>query len=302
MRRVEAPGNWDYFVNILRFLPFRCWLGMAVFWLVAALLRWWAAPAFERLPADYLAETSYAAKFQFHYAPSSPAEESESIVRRRDQTLTSGPRHSIIQGDVHWASPTGVVLFETLNLYGVDRQNRQNLAGFGNKDRAGQYLFPPHTGKQRYGVWDPFYAGPLVATFDHVDQFRGLEVYVFNSVADGVDETDGFVSLPDVPEKYSALSYGKSRLWIEPVSGVVVNFEDAGTSYFVEPTTGRHVGEPIFLWTARYTPETINAQLKFATATRLRMLALEIWLPLTLAVAGLLWIALGFRGARGGKQ
>jgi hypothetical protein len=32
-------------------------------------------------------------------------------------------------------------------------------------DRTGQYLFPPHTGKGMYGLWDPIYAGPYVATF-----------------------------------------------------------------------------------------------------------------------------------------
>ena len=269
---------------------------------MAALLRWWLAPAFELLPTDYVAETSYSAKLWSRQTISSAAEESESIVRRRDETLTSRDGHSIIQGDSHWLTSAGVVFFETVNLYGVDRSNRQNMAGYGNADRSGQYLFPPNIEKKRYGLWDPDYAGPRVVTFDHVDKFRGVTVYVFNSLADGIDETTGFESLPDVPEKYHALSYGKGRLWIEPISGVVVDWEDAGMSYFVETKTGERVGEPMARWSAHYTAETIKAQLQRATAAHGWIRALEVWLPLTFAAAGLIWIAAGFciprRGAR----
>jgi Porin PorA len=277
-----------YLVNTSRSLPRWFWLGAAALWLMAALLRWWIAPAFELLPADYVAETSYTAKLWSRQTVLSGEEESDSIVRRRDQTLTSREGHSIIQGDAHWLTTAGVVIFETLNLYGVDRYNRQNLAGYGNENRSGQYLFPPHVEKTQYDLWDPDYAGPRVVIFDHVDKFRGIKVYVFNSIADGIDETAGFES-PDVPEKYHALSYGRGRIWIEPISGVVVDYEDAGRSYFIGTKTGERVSEPMARWSARYTGETIKAQLQLATVMRGRMRLLELWLPLTFAVAGLIW-------------
>ena len=139
-------------MNTSRYLPHRFWLGAAALWLIAALLRWWVAPAFELLPTDYVAETSYTAKLWSRQTPLSAAEESESIVRRRDQTLTSRDGHSIIQGDAHWLTLAGVVIFETFNLYGMDRRSRQNLAGYGNEDRSGQYLLPPHNEKKQYGL------------------------------------------------------------------------------------------------------------------------------------------------------
>jgi hypothetical protein len=255
-----------YLVNTSRNLPHRFWLGAAALWLMAALLRWWIAAALELRPTDYVAETSYTAKLWSRQTVLSAAEESESIVRRWDQTLTSRDRHSIVQGDAHWLTTAGVVIFETLNLYGIDRYNRQNLAGYGSEDRSGQYLFPPHVEKKQHGLWA------------------------------------GFESLPDVPEKYRALCYGKGPLWIEPVSGAVVDYEDAGRSYFIETKTGECVGEPMALWCARYAAETIKAQFRLATTMRGRMRALELWLPLTFATAGLIWISVGFctrrRGAR----
>jgi hypothetical protein len=109
-------------------LPHRFWLGTAALWLIAAILRWSVAPAFELLPTDYVGETSYTGKLWSRQTVLSAPEESESVVRRRDQTLTCRDGHAIIQGDAHWLTPAGVVIFETLNLYGVDRNNRQNLA------------------------------------------------------------------------------------------------------------------------------------------------------------------------------
>ncbi|MBI3776267.1 MAG: DUF3068 domain-containing protein [Gammaproteobacteria bacterium] len=272
----------------------KCWLGAAAFWMLAVLLRWGIAPYYEKIPADYFMETQYTAKLWSRQTPASDAVESDSMVRRRDQTLTRSAAHSIIQGDAHWLTATGILIFETLNTYGVDRRTRQNLTSYGDQERTGQYLFPPHTLKQQYDFWDPIYAGPNRMTFAQVDRFRDIEVYVFDSRAEGLDETAGYRSSPDVPEKYRVLTYGKGRLWVEPVSGVVVDHEDGGTSYYVELKSGRYVGEPINQWYARYTPETIQAQLQFAKTSRRWMLALEVWLPLTFVTTGLFCIAAAF--------
>ena len=75
-----------YLVNTSRYLPHRYWLGAAALWLMAALLCWWVAPAFELLPTNYVAEIGYTAKLWSRQTVLSAAEESESIVRRRDQT------------------------------------------------------------------------------------------------------------------------------------------------------------------------------------------------------------------------
>jgi len=48
----------------------------------------------------------------------------------------------------------------------------------------------------------------------------------------------------------------------------------------------------------RFTPETIEAQVRLAKATRRWMRALEIWLPLASGVAGLILIAAGIRAWR----
>ena len=285
-------------LKMLRSCRRECWLGVALLWLLAGALRWGIAPFLEALPSDYAAETHYLGKARTHQSPTANAEEFESIIRRNDQVLTSADGRAMIQGDLHWLTPSGVVIFETINMYGVDRRTRENVTGYGNLDRSGQYLFPPHTEKKKYGFWDPNYAGPAVVTFDRAEEFRGIKVYVFNNLVDGIDETAGFTALPDVPSKYRALTFGQGRFWVEPLSGVVVNHEDGGTSYFVNAKTGRRVGQPIIQWTQHYTDETVDAQLRLARSTRRWMLGLEVWGPALLVVAGIIWWILEFSRRR----
>src|SRR5947207_3540909 len=111
-----------------------------VCWSLAALQYFWLSTYLERLPSDYLSETKYAAKSRRHETVTSPAVEYERVIRRRDQALSASSDRAIIQGDIHWISASGVVMFELLNLYGVDRRTRKNLPGYGNEERFGQFL------------------------------------------------------------------------------------------------------------------------------------------------------------------
>jgi hypothetical protein len=66
---------------------------------------------------------------------------------------------------------------------------------------------------------------------------------------------------------------------------------DSGVSYFFDPSTSTHVAD-FNKWNERYTPETRATQIKLARAARLRILALEVWLPAALLLVGLLFLGL----------
>jgi hypothetical protein len=131
------------------------------------------------------------------------------------------------------------------------------------------------------------YAGPRVANYDHTEQFSGLPVYVFNVMADGIDETSGYEVLQDVPERYRAITYGKSKVWVEPRSGIIVDYDDAGVSYFVEPKTGERVAE-IFRWSAHFTPDTRREKFQLALRERFWRMVLERGIPFALLAGGML--------------
>jgi hypothetical protein len=100
----------------------------------------------------------------------------------------------------------------------------------------------------------------------------------------------GLSSVADVPEKYRAFSSGAGKIWVEPRSGWVVDFQDVGVSYFVDAKSGARLAD-FYYWDARFTDETKAAQTKLAEKARLKSLLLEIWVPLGLAAAGLLSLA-----------
>lgn len=259
---------------------------------LAGLLHFTLAHLLTPLPADYANETQYACEDEFRDSPTGEWQSSHLIIRRVDQTLSVSGGVSIIQGDMHVTFASGEVVFEGSGLYGVDRRTRQNLPGYGDVDRTGQFLFPLHLQRTTYEYWDPYYIGSLTATFDHAENLDGLEVYVFHYAGAGMDETAGYSALLDVPERYDAHTDGQGTLWIEPVSGAVVDYEEQeGVSYFVDRASGERIAD-FHEWSTRYTPETRTAQLALARAARTKQLALELWLPGGLLLAGLLWLAI----------
>jgi hypothetical protein len=265
-------------------------IGLAVLAL-AAMLRLWIAPLSEHLPADYTNTTILSEEDNFRNSPTGAWETSTLNTTRVDQTITTSGQAAIIEGSLHVYFASGAVNFEVSGLYGVDRRTRLNLAGYGDVNRSGQYLFPPHVQPHQYTIWDPLFVGLRQATFERVDKVDGLPVNVFSFKGSGMDETSGYSYLADVPEHYYVHTDGDGTIWVEPLSGIVVDYLDSGVSYFFDPSTSTHVAD-FNKWNERYTPETRATQIKLARAARLRILALEVWLPAALLLVGFLFMGL----------
>ncbi len=266
---------WKYLIVMLFFLA------------LAGLIRFWIAPLSERLAADYSNSTDWEEEVSFRDSPNAEWQKSMIKTKCTDQTITNFGQVAIIEGGVHSYYPSGEVNFESISLYGVDRRTRQNVSGYGEVNRSGQYLFPTHVQQIAYPIWDPLYIGLRQATFEHTDTIGGLQVYVFSISGFAMDETSGYSYLVIVPAKYSVHTIAAGTLWVEPLSGIVVDYLDNGLSYFVDRASGERIAD-FNQWSERYTPETQTAQLARARSARLRILALEIWLPGALALMGLM--------------
>jgi len=270
------------------------------FLVVATLLRFWVAPFSERMPAHYANEAKLIEENKFRDSPTGEWQASSLIAQRVDQTITNSGQTAIIEGAIHVYHASGEVNFEVTSLYGVDRRTRLNLAGYGEVNRTGQYLFPPHVKRIEYPLWDPMFVGLRQATFERIEQIEGLQVYVFSFSGLGMDESAGYSYLPDVPEHYLAHTDGQGTIWVEPLSGIVVDYMDSGVSSFVTLSTGARLAD-FNQWEERYTSETRAAQIKLARAARLLILLLEFWLPAVLLVAGSIWLAIGLRLPRSAR-
>lgn len=268
----------------------------------AALVRWWFAPNALQLTAQYHHETEFVANDRVRPAPGADWEAATLLGRRIDQALAEANGVVIVQSGIIWQSAAGAVLFESGGLYGVDSRTRQNVAGYGNEDRLGQFLFPPGLGEAVYTYWDPNFIGPRTATFLRSEELDGISTHVYSFTGAKMDETAGYAVLGDVPERFSAHTDAAGTMWIEPISGIVVNYEEWGVSYFVDPQTGQRLAD-FHVWRSRYTPETWHAQLALAQAARWRISTLQTWLPGALLGLGVTAAAAGmWKGKLGRRQ
>lgn len=264
-----------------------------VFWAAAAVLRFWGAPLLELLPANYANETRYTQENQFRDSPDGDWEFSQLVVWRTDHALVVKDGVLLIDGALHIYFESGALNFETSGLYAVERNTRQNFPGLGDDQRDGQYFFPSPVAQTSYTLWDPFYIGPQSVSFDHTETLGGLRVYVFTFAVKDLNETDGYSYLMNVPEQYLAHSNAKGTIWVEPLSGIVVDYADQGVSSFIDPASQELIAD-FNTWNNTYTPETRAAQLALARDTRQRILLLEAWLPGMLLLAGLIWLLVGW--------
>jgi hypothetical protein len=258
----------------------------------ALIVRWWVAPQATQLPADYTLETRSLVEDHFRASETADWETASLTNYRVDRALSVTAEMMIIQGNLSVYSVSGEPIFESNNLYGVNRLTRMNVHGYGDADRSGQFLFPPQTKPATYEYWDPLFIGPRTAVFDHTDVLDGLQVYVFNFKGTAMDETAGYSYMQDVPEHYRAFTDGNGILWIELVSGVVVNYQEQGLSYFVDPKTGEP-GAVFHTWSGGFSDETKAAQFAMAGSARMRVLFLYDWLPGVLFLIGLIWLVFG---------
>ena len=140
------------------------------------------------------------------------------------------------------------------------------------------------------------FIGPRMATFDRAETLVGLAVYVFRFNGTPMDETAGYDYLPGVPERYRTLTDARGTLWIEPVSGVFVDYEEEGDSFFAAVATGGRVAS--FFERRTATRRTQKPRSSPCAYPRTRVLALSVWLPSALLAIGLGWLAVGLWNSR----
>ncbi len=264
------------------------WVALVLI-LMALLLLFVLSPIIEKLPSNY-ANTIYMSQVnQMRSNNNENWQESLVNVIRKDQTIIHIGDISIIEGSFSVYYETGQVNFEISNRYGVNQYTRANKAGFGNADRSGQFYFPIHTQPIDYILWDPMYNGLCQVRFERKDRLANMKVLVFSFTVSGLDETEGYSYMPQVPEKYLAYTNGSGTIWVEPVSGTIVDYQDNGASYFVDPMSDTNL-EDFNRWSNFYTSETREIQIHKARIFRIRTFLIRIIFPTALGLAALFLI------------
>ena len=242
----------------------------ALVWLLAIF------PAMAKLPADYEQEYTFDGSImQLNSETMSLDEIPTDIVRLLTATGTEDDV-LLLQQDINiYHAEAGILLTSTSEVYGLDRTTRENVAGYGNMDRSGQFTFPAGVEQETYSFWSSSAMTTLPANFVSEETFQGITVYNFK--IDSSDLPAGTMEGTDAPQTMDVLT----EIKVEPVSGVPV-YTTTTTTVKAQLMSGDPT--PIYVNSMAFTSETIDEMVDLAESSR----SLILWTTLY----GF-WIAIG---------
>ena len=180
-------------------------------------------------------------------------------------------------------------IFVVERIYGIDQETGAHVAGFGDKERDG-YLFAPRGLKrgEPFTYWHINYDGPAHMEFVGEEDLRGLSVYKYETRYEEVDidQTNNLSHLPGVPETRGVNLEPHLQVWVEPVSGRMVKYEDKTVAYFYNQATKDRL-HPWNSFHNRYTDDSVARQVRNAQNAKQTIFLYEWLIPMILGVIAL---------------
>jgi hypothetical protein len=234
-------------------------------------------PVMAKIPADYEQEYMFEGSImQLNQETMSLDATPTSIERLLSATGTEDDVLLLKQDINFYHAEFGVLLEDVSSseLLGIDRSTRENVPGYGDMDRSGQFTFPSGVEKESYNFWSSTVMSPLPAQYISEEQFEGLLVYNFKiaaqGIALGIDEASG------LPRTMDTLT----EIKVEPISGIPV---DTTTTTTVNMDMGQGP-MPVYINSMSFTDDTVVDMVDTAGSTR----SLILW-----ATVYGFWIVIG---------
>lgn len=248
-------------------------------------------PGMVKMPEDYEQEYLFEGTVSILNPLTFSLEDSPvNVVRELKAEGVEGDDVLLLGQDITFThAVAGVELpFGSSETYGIDRSTRENVGGYGDISRSGQFTFPASTEQETYSFWSSSAGKALPANFMGESTYEGLKVYSFKidvkDIDAGIYEALG---APQTKDVYVEIK-------VEPVSGVPVYSRSMTT---VKVAMGPDMVVPIFISDIEYTSETIDEMVDTAKSTRSLILWASVygfWIVIGL---GALLLIIGFSRA-----
>jgi hypothetical protein len=237
-------------------------------------------PAMAKMPTDYEQEYTFDGSIKQLNAETMSLDE---IPTNVDRLLTATGTEDdvlLLQQDINtYHAQAGMLLSSTSDVYGLDRTTRENVAGYGNMDRSGQFTFPAGVEQETYSFWSSSTMTALPANFVSEESYHGLTVYNFK--IDSCDLPAGTMEGTGAPRTMDVLT----EIKVEPVSGVPV-YTTTTTTMKAQLTAGDPT--PIYVNSMAYTSETIDEMVDLAKDSRSMILWASVygfWIAIAVGAA-----------------
>ncbi len=184
-------------------------------------------------------------------------------------------------------TPGGEPIFSVERLYGINPLTGEHVSGYGDKDRSGYLFAPKNLNKETYTYWHVNYDIPAEMNFVAEENILGLKAYKYVSTFT-VDQSENLGHLPGVGETRGISVDAVLFVWIEPLSGNLIKYEDSAVAYYYDLKSGERIS-PWNKFSNRYTTSSIAEHVHIASSEKIRLMIYEQFIP-----GLLLLILLGF--------
>ncbi|WAX57777.1 DUF3068 domain-containing protein [Jatrophihabitans cynanchi] len=181
---------------------------------------------------------------------------------------------------------TDRVAFDRVDATAVaDQKYKANVNGDAAVKHTGlDYTFPIDTAKRTYSLFDTIAGKAFPAKYEGSQTLHGLTVYRFVQ------------QIPDTPIKIQSLIpgiySGTTTVWVEPTTGVIVK----GAQHIVQKFASDE--SVVFDGTLTFNDKTVREQADFADDQLTKIHLIRNWVPLALAMIGILLLATAWFAAR----
>jgi hypothetical protein len=247
-----------------------------------------AVPELLKLPGDYAHKTNIYGTENIYDLTVDRFEGEEIVQVERRVTVKEILDDEIKLNDFFSSAYlNGEIFYKTDQDFVVDRATKKI------KGTEALFEFPRDVKREEYTTWFYYLTEPFKVKFEKEERILGLETYLFSYELE-FDATSGFSDNdPLVPEIYNVKEVPSGKIWVEPVTGIIIKLEDEGIDYYVEKT-GNVVTAPIisptFKWTAVYTNDTIANQVRIAQNEKQKIQLFERWIPVLFGLVSLAFL------------
>lgn len=191
--------------------------------------------------------------------------------------------------------PSGDTIFAVDRFYGIDKFTGKHVPGYGDKNREG-YLFAPKNTGDEFTYWHVNYDAPARMKFQGKEIIEGLDVnrYECDYTA---DQSPNLEFLPGVPDVLGVQLAIHLALWIEPVTGYLIKYEDHTTAWYYDVKTKKRT-HPWNRFHNQFEETSISNQVQIAQLAKDFKLWQYRYFPVSILFLIVIVLSVGFRSDR----
>lgn len=259
---------------------------------------WFLAPIITKIPDDFSYKADIISLDNFYdEAKQQFLGEKRSVTKFSYDVTDEKDGVFIVKNVFDVRAVNGDNIFAVERFYGIDPKTGKHVAGFGDANRDGYLFAPQHLKKgEPFTYWHINYDGPAQMKFVREENLLGLLVYRYETDYSSVriNQTKNLTNLPGVGVTRGIELEPRLQIWIEPMTGHMVKYQDDTTAYYYDLKTSTRQS-PWNHFRNSYASESVVEQVGIAKQEKLNVIFIQFVVPLLFALFAIIIVLFYFR-------